>query len=134
MPSADEPRRTRRIGVGLVALALLAIPPAGRAAAPDIEPILSSVGARVQQYFLRAQSLIAVETVWLQPIGVDFGASRESRPKRLVYELRLSWEPTEVGESPEANIVRKLLTVNGWPPRPNDEPGCMDPQPVSPEP
>jgi len=34
----------------------------------------------------------------------------------------------------EANVLRELLTVDGRRPKPKDEPGCLDPKPVSPEP
>jgi len=34
----------------------------------------------------------------------------------------------------EARVLRELLTVDGRRPKPKDEPGCLDPMPVSPEP
>jgi hypothetical protein len=52
-----------------------------------------------------------------------------------VYELRVAWEaPEDDGVLPEASVVRQLISVDGRPPRPKDEPGCMDPKPVTPEP
>src|SRR4029077_2502175 len=35
---------------------------------------------------------------------------------------------------PPPPVPPQLLTVDGRRPRPGDEPGCMDPKPVSPEP
>ncbi len=44
----------------------------------------------------------------------------------------LAWDPTADGSSPtEAKVLRQLLTVNGRPPRPRDEPQCTDPESVS---
>src|SRR5262245_27431983 len=121
-------RTTRLASAARLAALLAAMSLSGSAAAPDVEPILANVGEHVREYFRRAQSLVAVETVRLNPMGVDYmSTNRDARPKRLVYELRLAWEPAAAGDAPEASIVRKLLSVNGRTPRPNDEPGCMDP-------
>jgi hypothetical protein len=69
----------------------------------------------------------------MQPLGSTL--SPEGAVRRLVYELRVEWSVSDVpGKLPEANVVRRLLTVNGDPPRPSDEPGCEDPRTVSPEP
>ena len=118
----------------MAVLALAVSPTSSPAAGPDVEIILSQVGDRVREYFRRAQSLIALETVNLLPIGAEQSFSPSTRPRRLVYELRLAWEAPPTGEAPDASVMRKLLTINGRAPRPKDEPGCMDPQPVSPEP
>ena len=94
---------------------------------------LTRIGDRVGQWYARAQSLISLESVWIQPLRADMAAV--DFPRRLAYELRLAWDaPSESGELPEATVVREILTVNGRPPRPKDEPGCLDPKPVSPEP
>ena len=53
------------------------------------------------------------------------------------YEYRGMGRPLRVprpGRRRSASVLRQLLTVDGRPPRPGDEPGCMDPKPVSPEP
>ncbi len=55
-------------------------------------------------------------------------------PARSIYELRIAWDPAEDGKTPEARVVRQILKVNGRPPKPDDDDGCMDPKPVSPEP
>ena len=52
-----------------------------------------------------------------------------------MYELRVGWDPAADGDAPrEASVLRQILTIDGRPPRPKDDPGCMDPKPVSPEP
>ena len=45
----------------------------------------------------------------------------------------MSWEPTSDAPT-EATVLRQILTVDGKPPRAKDNPGCLDPKPVSPEP
>ena len=104
------------------------------AAAKDPEPIdlaglLARIGERVEAYYARAQSILCVETVRLQPMDYNFGGAIHTR--KLVYELRVSWEPA-VGDSvPEANVLRQLMSIDGRRPKPNEEPGCLDPKPVS---
>jgi hypothetical protein len=95
---------------------------------------LARISDRVEQWYVRAQSLVSLESVSIQPLRSDLSAI--DFPRRLAYELRLSWDAPDAdgGELPEASVVRQLLTINGRPPRPKDEPGCLDPKPVSPEP
>lgn len=101
---------------------------------PDVDSVLRDVGQRVQQWYGRAQSIVSVETVAIQPLRYDMAP--DGFPRRLSYELRVAWDPDQAapGEFPEATILRQLITINGRPPRPRDEPGCMDPKSVSPEP
>ena len=100
-----------------------------RAKGPDLDEVLGAVGERVRAYYQRAQSLVATESVRLRPYDNVTGE------RRLTYELRLTWEAaTSPGEVPLADVVRRLVAINGRPPRPKDPPGCMDPQPASPEP
>ena len=94
---------------------------------------LVRVSNRVEQWYARAQSLVSLESVWIQPLRSDLTSL--DFPRRLAYELRLAWDASvDGGELPEANIVRQLLTINGRPPKPKDEAGCLDPKPISPEP
>ena len=102
--------------------------------AADVSGILARIGERVQEYYARALSIICVETVGLRPLGADL-TSDGTRARRLVYELRVAWEPPADGERPaDARVLRQLITIDGRPPRPKDKPGCMDPKSVSPEP
>ena len=58
-----------------------------------------------------------------------------SHVRRLVYELRVAWDAAPDGSKPpEATVLRQLVSVDGKPPRAGDEPGCLDPKPVSTEP
>ena len=104
-----------------------------RPAEGELSALLDRVGAAVERYYARAQNLICLEEVRLQSLGLDLLA--DSNPaRRLAYELRVAWEPPSAGGLPEATVLRQLLKVNGRDPRPRDEPGCMDPKSVSPEP
>lgn len=120
--------------VAFAALAL-ATPAAQQPQAPvDVDELLTRVGGRVEQWYARAQSIISLETVSIQPLRSDL--TPVDFPRRLAYELRVAWDPerAEPGSLPEASVLRQLTSINGRAPRDRDEPGCMDPKPVSPEP
>ena len=98
-----------------------------------LSAVLNRVSRRLLQYYERAQTIMATETVRMQPLGTNFAA--EGTARNLVYELRLEWSTPETpGDRPEPNVVRRLLTVNGREPKPADEPECEDPRAVAPEP
>src|SRR5258706_7839558 len=100
---------------------------------PALTTVLNRAGNKVLDYYQRAQSIISTETVRMQPLGT--GLAPEGAARRLVYELRVEWAAADVpGKLPEANVVRRLLTVNGDAPRPSDTPECEDPRAVAPEP
>lgn len=93
----------------------------------DLTTLLHHAGERVAQYFARAQSLVCLEKVSLQKLGMGFSADG---PARFVEsELRLSWEPTEEDPIPaEAKTLRQVLRVNGGKPRKNDWDNCTTPE------
>ncbi len=93
---------------------------------------LARVGAAVERYYARAQSVICTETVTLQTLNYDL-MTDATLPRRLVYELRVAWSPAESGAVPEARVQRELIKVNNRAPRPRDKPACTDPTPVSPD-
>ena len=62
---------------------------------------------------------------------MDYNFTSADHVRRLVYELRVSWDPSTDGSVPEANVTRQLISVDGRPPKPKDEPGCLDPKPVA---
>jgi hypothetical protein len=107
--------------------------PAAKAAPAPADVILARVAEAVKRYYARAQSLICLETVRLQSLGMDL-LNDTSQSRRLDFELRLAWDPAHDGDVPDASVLRQLLKVNGRAPRPKDEPGCLDPKAVSPEP
>jgi len=115
-----------------LATILVAVSLSAQTDAPaDLSVTLERVGARIEQYYARARSVVCTETVRLQPLRADLAPDGFAR--RLVYELRVGWEPQADGDA-EATVLRQILTVDGKPPRPKDDPGCLDPKPVSPEP
>src|SRR6185436_10622638 len=124
-------RRSLAVFPVLVAGAILAVGPLS--ADTQLDETLAQLGDRIEQYYQHAQRILSTETVLVQPLKSDF--SPDGPARRLVNELRVEWTPSETpGEVPEANVVRHLISVNGRPVKPNDEPGCTDPKAVAPEP
>jgi hypothetical protein len=93
---------------------------------------VARVSDYVEHYYSRAQSIVTNEAVTVQRINRDL--SFDGFARRLVYELRVEWNPAVEGDDSPATVTRQLLTVNGRPPRKGDKPECMDPRSVSPEP
>ena len=100
----------------------------------DVSATLELVGERVEAWYARAQSLVSLESGSIEPLRGDLTSA--DVPRRLTYELRVAWEApaADAGGLPEASVVRELLTVHGRAPRAKDEPQCLDPKGVSPEP
>jgi hypothetical protein len=124
--------RMRRWPACAAALAAAAASVAAQPAADHgaLAPLLARVSGRVEDFYSRARTVTSRETVRYQPLESDFRPIGFAR--RLVYDLRLDWEPQADGSSPtEARVLRQLVTVNGRPPRPRDEPQCTDPESVS---
>jgi hypothetical protein len=98
--------------------------PLSRAA---LDEVLVRVGEQVRQFFARAQSLVCLETVRLQPL--DTGLTSASLGRTVESELRLSWDPDDLARRPvEARTLRTVLKVNGHAPRRNDHNDCTDPE------
>jgi hypothetical protein len=120
----------------LVSMVLVLGGTAGIAAqsADNLDQTLARVGERVLQWYDRAQTIVSTETVTIQPLRSDFAP--DGFPRRLTYELRVGWDPESAGpgDLPEATVLRQLMAVNGRPPRPRDEPQCMDPKAITTEP
>ncbi len=110
---------------------LVAVTARAQSNAPtDLAGTLALVGERVDAYYQRAQSIICVETV--QFVRMDRNFSPEPHIRRLVYDLRVSWDKSEDGDDqPAATVLRTLRSVDGKPPKPNDKPECLDPKPVA---
>ena len=115
-----------------IALALAAFftgSAAARAQSPSAElaAILHRAGEKVEEYFTRAQSLICLEIVRLQPLG--HGLSADGFGRTVESELRLSWDPfAATGAAPEAATLREVVKVNGHTPRENDYNSCTTPE------
>ena len=105
----------------------------------DLPATLDRIGARVEQYYAHARSIVCTETVRIQPL--DSSLVPEGPGRQLVYELRVSWEPpADPASPPDPTVLRQIVTIDGRPPRAKDllrgprGLGCMDPKPVSIEP
>jgi len=97
----------------------------------SVGPTLSRVAEYVENYYSRAQSIVARETVTVQNVGPNMSA--EGFARRFVYNLHVDWVPSGDGP-PEASLARELMTVNGRPPKEGDEQPCTAPKPITPEP
>jgi len=118
----------------LLAVLVVGLLLAGRAIGQSIsaDQTITRVSGYVEQYYARAQSIITNEEVIVQRVNRDL--SFDGFARRLVYELRVEWDPTVSGDESPAKVTRQLLTINGRPPKKGDKPECMDPRSVSPEP
>jgi len=93
----------------------------------DLQGLLARVADRVVAFYDRAQSIVCNENIVYDTLDT---ASVHSR--RVVFELRMSWEKADDGDVPEGKALRTLKTVNGKPPRDDkDEIRCLDPKPVA---
>jgi hypothetical protein len=104
-----------------------------RGADVDLATTLGQIGRRLEEWYTRAQNVVSKETVLIQPLRADL--TPDAFPRRLAYELRVAWDPSIVdglGE-PEITVLRQPI-VSGRQRKPDSDPGCMDPKPVSPEP
>jgi hypothetical protein len=115
------------IRLGTLILALSVTLSASQGSAVDVAELLKRAGDRVAEYFARAQSIMCLERVSLQRLGMSWSADG---PARFVEsELRLSWEPTPENPIPtEAKTLRQVLRVNGGKPRKNDYQNCTTPE------
>ena len=119
-----------RAGAVVAALALTAVVAAGKESKDppvDLAGLLARVAERVEAFYQRAQSIVCNETIVYDTLDT---ASVHSR--RVAYELRMSWEKSDDGDVPEGKALRTLKTVNGRPPKNDqDETKCLDPKPVA---
>ena len=99
----------------------------------DLPTVLQRISDRVERYYGRAQSIVCMERVMVQPMRHDM--TPDGFAKVLEFELRIDWDAAAENERPlEARVLRELRKVNGRVPRPNYEPGCLDPKSGSLEP
>jgi hypothetical protein len=112
---------------GALIAALAASLSADQAAAIDINGVLQRAGDKVVEFFARAQSIMCLEKVSLQRLGMTLGADGPAR--HVESELRLSWEPSDDDPTPTlARTLRQVVRVNGSKPRKNDYDNCTTPE------
>jgi hypothetical protein len=112
-------------------LAEVAVSAAGEADDAAMTSLLRRVGERVEEFFARAQSLICLETVRVQPL--QMGLTPDGHARQVESELRVSWEARSDNASPEARTLREVLRVNGSRPRRKDPNNCTAPEQVQSE-
>jgi hypothetical protein len=123
----------RRLACLLSLVAAVELHARGGDHAALLETVLQRAGERVERYFLRAQSIVCLEVVHLQPI--TSGLTNDGFGRIVESELRLSWEPAPDGTpSIEAQMLRRLLKVNGQEPRKDDWNNCTAPEQQAHEP
>jgi hypothetical protein len=129
-------RRLARHLIWTALLGAIAVPHSAntqtRAADVDLGATLGNIGRRLEEWYTRAQTVVSKEMVWIQPLRADL--TPDLFPRRLAYELRVAWDPSSdpLGE-PEISVLRQPI-LSGRERKPDRDPGCMDPKPVSPEP
>jgi len=124
-------RRALLLGLAVVSTPFVVLG-AEQAGPADLPALLARVGAAVERYYTRAQSILCVETVRIQSLGLDLFPDN-SPARQLTYELRVAWSDGENGEPPDAVVQRDLLKIGSRAPRPKDKPQCLDPSEVSPD-
>ncbi|MBA3269597.1 MAG: hypothetical protein H0T71_03730 [Acidobacteria bacterium] len=121
---------TRALVLSLLVHVVVAADQAGGPAA--LTTVLQRAGERVERYFARAQSLVCLEVMKLQPLTP--GWASEGFGRTVESELRLAWAPGSDGvPSAQAQTLRQVLRVNGHPPRKNDWNNCTTPEQESEE-
>lgn len=117
----------RRLACLLSLVAAAELHGAGQDPTELLATVLQRAGERVERYFLRAQSIVCLEVVRLQPMSLTL--SNEGLGRTVESELRLFWEPNPDGAaSAEAQMMRRLLKVNGQDPRKDDWNNCTSPE------
>ena len=118
-----------------VAVCLAALGSAAAAqseSAPSLTAVLQHAGERVARYLTRAQSLVCLEVVYLQPLTPTW--STDGFGRTVESELRLSWPGGAEKASADAQTVRQVIRVNGGRPRRDDWRNCTTPEQESEEP
>src|SRR5436190_15784264 len=117
----------RSAKAGALCVALAASLSADQGASTDVSSVLQRAGHKVTEFFARAQSIMCLEKVSLQRLGMTWSA--EGPARRVESELRLSWEPSPDDPTPTAaHTLRQVLRVNGGRPRKNDYDNCTTPE------
>ena len=91
---------------------------------------VARVGDYVERYYARAQSIIVDENVAIQPLALDLRHDGFAAPAHIRITGRMG-SRCAADDSP-AKVTRNLVAVNGRPPKPNQEPECLDPRSTSP--
>jgi hypothetical protein len=117
----------RRLALAICLVAAVRLSADDGEQAALLATVLQKAGERVQHFFTRAQSIVCLEVVTLQPLNA--GMTNQGFGRIVESELRLSWQPgTDGRPATEAQTLRQLLRVNGQKPRQNDWKNCTTPE------
>ena len=119
-------RTSRRAWLAALALVVAGDLISAAQGAPDLETTLARAAERVAEDFARAQSLVCLEIVHLQPLGS--GLTADGIGRTVESELRLSWDPAGEDGGTEALTRREVIRVNGRRPRKDDHRRCTTPE------
>ena len=93
----------------------------------DLAAVLQRVGGSVERYFARAHSIVCLESVTLMPVGMEPGP--DAMLREVESELSLAWDAAGGSETTgDIKMVRRVLSVNGRPPRRRDPRNCTTPE------
>lgn len=125
-----------RLAVVAVAVVCAGWVSAEQQAASEVETLIARVGARVADYYRRAQRVICVERSIVQPIQTDW--SPDGFARIVESELRMESDAAADRDAlPGVALIRDIRRINGRAPQERDRTarsGCTDPNPLSPEP
>jgi hypothetical protein len=125
-----------RLAAIAVAVVCVGWVPAAQPAPSEVDALIARVGARVADYYRRAQRVICVERSIVQPIQTDW--SPDGFARIVESELRMESDAADDGDAlPGVALVRDIRRINGRAPQERDRTarsGCTDPNPLSPEP
>jgi len=91
----------------------------------DLEATLARVGAQLERRYQRSQHIVSTEMVWVR--SFTHGMRSNGPPRRLEFERRVEWGPSEEDGVPTVTVFRELLSVNGREPQQRDLDACLTP-------
>jgi hypothetical protein len=124
----------RAVFVAFAAACVCWVPAASQAPAAA-DALMAHVGARIADYYRRAQTVICLEQSTVQPIQSNW--SLDGFARTVESDLRVDFEAGDGDQLVKASVIREIRRINGRAPRERDlkdRAGCTDPNPLSPEP
>ena len=91
----------------------------------DLEATLARVGAQLERRYQRSQRIVSTEMVWVR--SFTHGMRSNGPRRRLEFERRVEWGPSEEDGVPTVTVFRELLSVNGREPQQRDLDACLTP-------
>ena len=91
----------------------------------DLEATLARVGAQLERRYQRSQRIVSTEMVWVR--SFTHGMRSNGPRRRLEFERRVEWGPSEEDDVPTVTVFRELLSVNGREPQQRDLDACLTP-------